>query len=81
MTNDYPITGKGHAGNIMVTEAVAKLAVITFGQPVFNGPDEITTTRKDGEQKEEEEIASENGHSVKFLGGKMLAYAGIILAS
>jgi hypothetical protein len=82
MTDDYPIAGKGHAGNIMVTEAIAKLAVITFGQAVFYGPDEITTTGEDGEQKKEEEVASENGHCVKSPGCEcLLAYAGIILAN
>jgi hypothetical protein len=52
----------------MMAEAVEKLAVISLGQAVFNGPYEITAAGKEGEKKKDKEVASEDGHMMEFLG-------------
>jgi hypothetical protein len=62
MTDHNPVSGKGHVRDIMMTEAVEKLAVISFGQAVFNGPYEVTAAGKEGKKKKDKEVASENGH-------------------
>jgi hypothetical protein len=62
MTNNNPVSGKGHIRDVVMVEAIAELAVRSFLQPVFNGPHEIADAGKNGEKKKDEKVPCENCH-------------------
>jgi hypothetical protein len=80
MTDHHPVAGKGHIGDIVMTEAIAKLTVRSCGQPVFNGPDKIAAADKNGENKKNEQVTGENCHdTVPWI--NRFDYMGNILLS
>jgi hypothetical protein len=62
MTDNNPVTGKDHLGDIMMIKAVEKFTVISFWKAIFNVPCDITAAGKDGEKKKDKQVADENSH-------------------